>query len=168
MVFRELFRDYCISLESGSQSETYGRHMSAAAWENLYRATLELAKSSTLKQRLTDAFSRHLQDMPAADMPDELRADFETLCKRMTQVCPMRGETAVGATVRKMSIDEADACAVRIVALLDALHRTQAPDAASAANHTANGHGNAQNSGPTRIGPEAASRIPTLISINRA
>jgi len=150
--------------------------MSAAAWENLHKATLELAKSSTLKQRLTDAFSRHLQDMPAADMPDELRADFEALCLRMTQICPMRGETAVAATVRKMSLDEADACAGRIVALLDALHRAQTPDAVPTASRPVNGHasgqgngqGDTQGSSRARGGADPASRIPTLISINRA
>ena len=30
--------------------------MSAAAWESLHKATLELAKPTALKQRLTDAY----------------------------------------------------------------------------------------------------------------
>lgn len=41
----------------------------------------------------------------------------------MTAVRPLRGETAVAATVRKMSLDEADECAASIVGLLDQLHR---------------------------------------------
>ena len=134
--------------------------MSAAAWESFHKATLELAKSATLKQRLTDAFSRHLQDMPASEMPGELRADFDSLRRRMTQVSPLRGETAVAATVRKMSLDEADACAVRIVALLDALHRVKSVDAGSAGN----GHGSRVPKAPA----DTSARIPTLISINRA
>jgi hypothetical protein len=128
--------------------------MSAAAWECFHRATLELAKSSALKQRLTDAFSRHLQDMPASEMPGELRSEFESLRQRMTQVCPLRGETAVTATVRKMSLDEADACAASIVALLDALHRVNGSDAT--ANRRA------------KVSMDTTVRIPTLISINRA
>jgi hypothetical protein len=143
--------------------------MSAAAWENVHKATLELAKSTALKQRLTDAFSRHLQDMPASDMPGELRADFESLCRRMTQVSPLRGESAVVATVRKMSLDEADDCATRIVALLDALYRARAAKASATGAHRIageNGNGQAQNKPkPTA---DATARIPTLISISRA
>jgi len=146
--------------------------MSSAAWENLHKATMELAGSATLKQRLTDAFSRYLQDMPAADMPGELRSDFEALCQSMTQVCPMRGETAVAATVRKMSIHEADACAARIVALLDSLHRSATTTPAEAGNQAVNGHGQVPGNGQAgtrpRLTADAAARIPTLISINRA
>ena len=135
--------------------------MSSAAWESLHKATLELAKPSALKQRLTDAYTRFLMDMPAAEMPRELRPDFESLCGQMTRVRPLMGETAVVATVRKMSMEEADACAARIVALLDALHR-----------HATNGHGKANGQTATRalvaIDTAAAARVPTLISINRA
>jgi hypothetical protein len=139
--------------------------MSAAAWENFHKATLELAKSAALKQRLTDAFSRYLQDMPASEMPGELRGDFEALCKRMTHVCPMRGETAVVATVRKMSLDEADACAARIVALLGALHRAKAVDSGATGNRPVGdlGNGGHRPKSPT----EATARVPTLISVNR-
>lgn len=142
--------------------------MSSAAWENLHKATLELAKSSTLKQRLTDAFSRHLQEMSAAEMPGELRADFESLCQRLTEVCPMRGETAVAATVRKMSIDEADSCATRIVALLDALHRSEAAGSTVFAGRAANGAGGGEGDGRPQGAADRASRVPTLISVNRA
>ena len=143
--------------------------MSAAAWESFHRATLELAKPAALKQRLTDAFSRHLQDMPASELPGELRGEFESLRKRMTVVSPSRGETAVVATVRKMSPDEADACAACIVALLDALHRVKGTDNGATGNRLAgdlgNGHGSrSRHKTPT----EATARIPTLISINRA
>lgn len=140
--------------------------MSAAAWENFHKATLELAKSAALKQRLTDAFSRHLQDMPASEMPGELRSDFETLCKRMTQVSPLRGETAVAATVRKMSLDEADACAAQIVALLDALHRVKGKDTGATGSHLTGDLGNGNRRPKTPA--DTTARIPTLISINRA
>lgn len=142
--------------------------MSSAAWENLHKAMLELAKSSTLKQRLTDAFSRHLQELSATDVPGSLRADFEALCQRMTEVSPMRGETAVAATVRKMSIDEADRCAERIVALLDAVHREEAVDAAETAGRVGNGVGGGPANGRSRAATDPAARIPTLISVNRA
>ncbi|MGH8131366.1 MAG: hypothetical protein ACRES3_10985 [Steroidobacteraceae bacterium] len=132
--------------------------MSAAAWESLHKATLELAKPSALKQRLTDAYSRYLIDLSPTEMPGELRQDFEALHQCMTRIRPQRGETAVAATVRKMSIGEADACAARIVALLGAVHRVAA-SAPPKANGQALGRG---------TGDSGTTRIPTLISVNRA
>lgn len=131
--------------------------MSTAAWESLYKATLELAKPSAQKQRLTDAFTRYLLDLPTHEMPGELRQDFEALRLSMTRVRPLAGESAVAATVRKMSIGEADACAARIIALLDSLHRTMA-----VAPPKVNGQRT-----PTLTDTSIA-RIPTLISVNRA
>jgi hypothetical protein len=121
---------------------------------------LELARPSPLKQRLTDAFTHHLLDLPNYDVPGELRPDFEALRQSMTRIKPAPGESAVIATVRKMSIGEADACAARIVELLDALHRvlsaapTRAPAPAVAR--------------PALASDTGLSRIPTLISVNRA
>ncbi len=134
--------------------------MSAAAWESLHKATLELAKPSALKQRLTDAFSRYLLDLSPNEMPGEVRQDFEALRLCMTRVRPLQGESAVAATVRKMSIGEADACAARIVALLDTLHRTMAAT-------TAKVNGPPQGRGSS-LTDTSAGRIPTLISVNRA
>ena len=135
--------------------------MSSAAWESLHKATLELARSSALKQRLTDAFSRHLLDMPAAEMPRELRPDFEALCGQMTRVRPSMGESPVVATVRKMSMEEADACAARIVSLLDSLHR-----------YVSSSHAKVNGPSATRamvaVDTAVSSRVPTLISVNRA
>jgi hypothetical protein len=131
--------------------------VSEAAWENLHKAALELAKPSALKQRLTDAFTRYLIDLPSQDMPSAARQDFEALRQSMTRVRAQHGECSVAATVRKMSIGEADACAARIVALLDTLHRTSAtvPQRANGQAHV-------------RAGDTGTSRIPTLISVNRA
>ena len=131
--------------------------MSDAAWESLHKATLELAKPAALKQRLTDAYKRYLVDLSAQDMPSDVRQDFEALRQSMTRVRPQRGECPVSATVRKMSIGEADACAARIVALLDALHRTSlsAPPRVNGQRHV-------------RDGDSGTSRVPTLISVNRA
>lgn len=132
--------------------------MSAAAWESLHKATLELARPSALKQRLTDAYKRHLIDLSPSEMPGELRQDFEALRQSMTRVRPQHGECSVAATVRKMSIGEADAIAARIVALLDSLHRTSA-----SAPPKANGQTQNRSTGET-----GTSRIPTLISVSRA
>jgi len=133
--------------------------VSAAAWESLYKATLELAKPSAQKQRLTDAFTRHLLDLPAEEMPGDLRQDFEALRLSMTRVRPLQGESPVAATVRKMSIGEADACAARIIALLDSLHRIMAAASAKAGQTPARA---------PSISDTSLTRIPTLISVNRA
>ncbi len=132
--------------------------MNEAAWESLHKATLELAKPTALKQRLTDAYTRHLMDLSTQAMPGELRQDFEALRQSMTRVRPQHGECPVAAPVRKMSIGEADAIAARIVALLDTLHRTSL-----AAAPRSNGQAAARSTGDT-----GTSRIPTLISVNRA
>jgi hypothetical protein len=149
-----LERDFVsIKFESIS-SEGVTDAVSVAAWESLHKAALELAKSSGLKQRLTDAWSRHLEDLSASEMPGELREDFESLRLTMTRMRPQGGESAVAATVRKMSMGEADACAARIVALLDSLHRNLALATAKTAGRAS--------------ADTATVRIPTLISINRA
>jgi hypothetical protein len=59
-----------------------------------------------------------------------------------------------------MSMGEADACAQRIVALLDAVHR-----AATAPPARASGQGQAR---PAVAKESPTVRIPTLISVNRA
>lgn len=133
--------------------------MSEAAWESLHKAALELAKPAALKQRLTDAYTRYLLDLPMQEMPGELRKDLEALRQSMTRVRPQQGECPVAATVRKMSIGEADACASRIVALLDTLHR-----AGVVAVARTNGPAQPRSA----AGDTASSRVPTLISINRA
>jgi hypothetical protein len=133
--------------------------VSLAAWESLHRATFELAKPAPLKQRLTDAYTRHLRELSTEEMPGELRQDFEALRQAMTRAKPQQGECPVSATVRKMSIGEAEACAARIVALLDTLHRTSLVAGPPRANGP---------TGPRSTDGTGSLRIPTLISVNRA
>ncbi len=95
-------------------------------------------------------------------MPGELRQDFEALRQSMTRIRPHQGECPVAATVRKMSIGEADACAARIVALLDTLHRTSL-----AAGPRPNGQAQARSAGDTGVvaRPDAHQRQSSLNSI---
>lgn len=90
----------------------------------LHAATLELTKSSSLKQRLATAFSIFLKDLDADELPAELRAAFASLHSELEAVKPLPGETAVQATVRKMSGDQAEQFASRIVDLYGDLLRT--------------------------------------------
>lgn len=89
----------------------------------LHGAMLELVSSAPIKQRLMAAFSRHLQDLDPAELPPELRAPFGELFAELQAVKPLRSESAIQATVRKMSADQADRYAVRIVTLYGDLAR---------------------------------------------
>jgi hypothetical protein len=96
-----------------------------SAWGKLHAATLELTKGTSLKQRLAAAFSKHLCYLDAAELPFELRAEFTQLARGLESVKPLPGETAAQATVRKMSADEADLFATRIVQLFGEVARLQ-------------------------------------------
>lgn len=101
----------------------------AAAWESLHRAALEIASADSVKQRVTNAFSRHLEELDVGSLPSELRPQYLDLVARLTRVHPLRGETAVAATVRKMSNEEAAECAQQIVELLAEVATVRAPTA---------------------------------------
>ena len=90
----------------------------SAAWESLHLAAQELASCYNIKQRLIVAFSKHLAELDPQELPKDLRAEFLSISRQMTCVRPLRGETAIAATVRKMSAEEAGECAQRIVGLL--------------------------------------------------
>ncbi len=83
----------------------------------LHAATLELTKSSALKQRLASAFSNCLKELDADELPPDLRGTFAGLAAELESVRPLPGETAVQATVRKMSADQAERFAARILDL---------------------------------------------------
>ena len=89
-----------------------------AAWESLLGATLALTTSGPIKQRVISSFSDHLENLDAAALPRDARVAFRDLVQRLTAARPMRGDTAVAATVRKMSNQEAEACAEAIVRLM--------------------------------------------------
>jgi hypothetical protein len=90
----------------------------------LHAATLELVKSAPIKQRLATAFSNFLKDLDTDELPSELRAPFVALLADFEAVKPLPGETAVQATVRKMSPDQAEKYATRVVDLYGDLLRT--------------------------------------------
>lgn len=96
----------------------------SAAWESFHHAVHELASSDPIKQRLINAFSKHLQHLSVEILPVELHSAHLEISSRLTRVKPLRGESAVSATVRKMSNEEAEAVAQRIVQLLGELAYT--------------------------------------------
>jgi hypothetical protein len=86
-----------------------------SAWESLHFATLELVRSTPIKQRLVNACRRHLDSLPDDQLPNEVRELFGQVMKSLHGVQPQKSEDAVAASVRKMSIQEADDCAAHIV-----------------------------------------------------
>jgi hypothetical protein len=97
--------------------------------EQLEGAVLTLARSGTIKDRLADAFRKHLAQLSADDLPDGLRTELRACHDVLTREQPLRGEDAVRATVRKMSSEEADEVACRIVRLFGAMTPESQPEA---------------------------------------
>ena len=95
-----------------------------ATLEKFQGATLSLARSGSIKQRLTDAYRNHLALVEEDELPSELREEFRACSRALTRERPLlRGEDAFRATVRKMSNDEADDVASRVVRMFAALSR---------------------------------------------
>lgn len=92
-----------------------------SACGELHAATLELAKGTSIKQRLAVAFSKYLKHIDVSELPLSLQEQLVAIVKGLESVRPLPGESAVQATVRKMSADEADRCAARIVDLYGAV-----------------------------------------------
>ena len=97
-----------------------------SAWECFHYATLELVRSTPIKQRLICAYRRHLASLPEDQLPCEVRESFGQVMRCLRGVQPLRGEDAVAASVRKMSNQEADECAALIVKIFGLMCRVAA------------------------------------------
>jgi hypothetical protein len=95
------------------------------AWECFHFATLELVRSTPIKQRLICAYRRYLASLPADEIPIEVRDSYAQVMRSLCGVQPLRGEDAVAASVRKMSNQEADECAAQIVEIFGLMCKTQ-------------------------------------------
>lgn len=95
-----------------------------STWEKFQRATVTLARSGPIKDRLTDAYRGHLSQIAEDELPKELRADFRAFMYALTRERPvLRGEDSFRATVRKMSGEEAEDLACSVVQIFSALPR---------------------------------------------
>jgi len=98
------------------------------AWEKFQSATVCLARSGGIKDRLTDAYRNYLALVAEDDLPKELRDDFRAFGRALTREPPLlRGEDAFRATIRKMSNDEADQIATTVVLMFAAIPRSFTP-----------------------------------------
>lgn len=97
----------------------------SSAWEHFFAAAAILASAGPIKHRLAEAYRTHLAELDEDELPKEIREEFSSLSSCMCCVRPMRGETAVQATVRKMSDQEAGGVAMRIIDMLGVVARQQ-------------------------------------------
>ena len=93
-------------------------------------AALSLARSGSIKDRLTDAYRNHLAFVDESELPKELLEEFRAFSHALNRERPLlRGEDAFRATVRKMSNDEADEVASSVVRMFGAISREPASSA---------------------------------------
>lgn len=107
--------------------------MNRSAWEKFQGATLSLARSGALKDRITDAYRNHLSHVDESELPKELREPFRAFSHTVTREPPLvRGDDAFRATLRKMSNGEAEEVAKSVVRMFCALNRSSAAPARTA------------------------------------
>ena len=83
-----------------------------------YAAVLVLVGPGRIKQRLVKAYEENLSVIEDEDLPIAVKQSFADLRHMMNRVDPvMKWEGRIRASVRKMSVDEADECAHKIIDL---------------------------------------------------
>jgi hypothetical protein len=104
------------------------------ALEHLQAAALRLAQGGTVKDRLAEAFRQHLSELDVLQVPEPYRVEFASMCLAMTREVPLPRESPIRASIRKMSMEEAQRYAALIVRVFGAAARaSQAAPAARSA-----------------------------------
>jgi len=95
----------------------------------LQQAAVTLSQDGAIKDRLAEAYASHLIQIDSEDLPEQLRSEFESLCAAMRRERPLPRETAIRASVRKMSNEEAARHAAAVVKIFAGVARvgTAAP-----------------------------------------
>ncbi len=83
--------------------------------DNFFTAVSVLAGHGHIKQRLIAAFEDNLERLEEDYLPIPIRQSFVELKDLMHRVKPANGEGPICASVRKMSVDEANRCAQTMV-----------------------------------------------------
>lgn len=76
-----------------------------------------LVSHSPIKQRLIEAHEKNLRGINEEELPVQMRQSFADLRQMMTGEAPLDGEGSIRATVRKMSVYQADECAQLMLGL---------------------------------------------------
>ncbi len=82
-----------------------------------YAAVSVLAGHGRIKQRLVKAYEENLAVIEDEDLPIAVKQSFADLRHMMNRVDPVKREGRICASVRKMSVEEADECAHKIIDL---------------------------------------------------
>ncbi len=82
-----------------------------------YAAVSVLGGHGHIKQRLVKAYEENLAVIEDEDLPIAIKQSFADLRHMMSRVDPVKREGRIRASVRKMSVDEADECAHKIIDL---------------------------------------------------
>ena len=83
-----------------------------------YAAVSVLAGHGRIKQRLVKAYEENLAGIEDEDLPIAVKQSFADLRHMMSRVDPvMKREGRIRASVRKMSVGEADKCAHKMIDL---------------------------------------------------
>ena len=91
--------------------------------DRFYAAISVLAGHGHIKQRLMRAYEENLVEIADEDLPVAVKQAFADIRHQMHRVTPLKGESPVCASVRKMSPVEASECAVSIVSMYSELLR---------------------------------------------
>lgn len=91
--------------------------------ERFSAAISVLASHGHIKQRLVKAYQDNLAMIEEDRLPVAMQRPFADLKDRMHRVAPLNGEGPIRASVRKMSVEEADECAQLMVELYGAMMR---------------------------------------------
>ena len=82
-----------------------------------YAAVSVLSGHGHIKQRLLKAYEDNLAVIEDEDLPIAVKQSFADLRHMMSRVDPLKGEGPIRASVRKMSVEEADGYAHKIIDL---------------------------------------------------
>jgi len=83
--------------------------------DHFFAAVSVLAGHGHIKQRLMKAYEDHLAEISEDELPIAAKQAFADLKTQMYRVTPLKGESPVSASVRKMSVGEASECAASVV-----------------------------------------------------
>lgn len=97
------------------------------AWERFYEAIRSLSSWGTIQQRLANTYLFYLVDVKRQELPEEIRKNFDDLCKALTGGGSFDDETAVRNTASKLTNEEAFEYAERIIDMFDFIARRQGP-----------------------------------------
>jgi hypothetical protein len=95
--------------------------------DHLQQATVVLAQDGPIKDRLVEAYTRHVESIDVGDIPERYRSQFVELHAALHRERPLPKESVVRASVRKLSNDDAARYAVLLVQSFAALARAGSP-----------------------------------------